>query len=111
MKATYQGYDATLEYEPLADAFKVLSHSTRIAILNLLIRHGSLKCGEIVEKIPRSQSTVSQHLQELFKEGFVEVKTRGPERIYKLNEKRLNKSIRKMETFIHQLANANSGNE
>ena len=44
---------------------KALSHPARVAIVKLLIQKQSCNCGDIVEELPLSQSTVSQHLKEL----------------------------------------------
>ncbi len=58
-------------YEPLAAACKALSHPARLAILQALAQRGSCICGEIVEFMPLSQATVSQHLKVLKDAGLV----------------------------------------
>lgn len=50
---------------------KALSHPARIAILKLLIRKQACICGDIVDELPLSQSTVSQHLKELKEAGLI----------------------------------------
>src|SRR5678815_4328812 len=50
---------------------KALSHPARIAILRLLIKKQACICGDIVEELPLSQSTVSQHLKELKEAGLI----------------------------------------
>src|SRR6188474_827790 len=50
---------------------KALAHPARIAILQLLIKKQSCICGDIVEELPLSQSTVSQHLKELKEAGLI----------------------------------------
>ena len=50
---------------------KALSHPARIAILKLLIKKQACICGDIVEVLPLSQSTVSQHLKELKEAGLI----------------------------------------
>jgi DNA-binding transcriptional ArsR family regulator len=50
---------------------KALAHPARIAILQLLIRRQACICGDIVEELPLSQSTVSQHLRELKAAGLI----------------------------------------
>lgn len=49
----------------IAKFAKALSHPARIAILKFLFKKQSCFCGDIVEELPLSQSTVSQHLKEL----------------------------------------------
>ncbi|MEX0635352.1 MAG: metalloregulator ArsR/SmtB family transcription factor [Ferruginibacter sp.] len=50
---------------------KALSHPARVAIVKLLILKQSCICGDIVEELPLSQSTVSQHLKELKAAGLI----------------------------------------
>lgn len=47
----------------LARIAKALAHPARIAILEVLIRKGTCLCGEVVDELPLSQATVSQHLK------------------------------------------------
>ena len=55
----------TLKDNRIANYAKALSHPARIAILKLLIQKQACICGDIVDELPLSQSTVSQHLKEL----------------------------------------------
>ena len=50
---------------------KALSHPARVAILKLLLKRKVCICGDIVEELPLSQSTVSQHLKELKSAGLI----------------------------------------
>ncbi len=50
---------------------KALSHPARIAILKLLVKKQACICGDIVDELPLSQSTVSQHLKELKEAGLI----------------------------------------
>jgi len=50
-----------------ADLFHALGHPARIAILQVLINKQSCICGDLVNELPLSQSTISQHLK-AFKE-------------------------------------------
>ncbi|MGB0929585.1 MAG: ArsR/SmtB family transcription factor [Chitinophagales bacterium] len=69
----------------LAALAKALSHPARIAILQLLISKKSCICGDIVEELPLSQSTVSQHLKELKKVGLIQGEIDGPRICYCVN--------------------------
>ncbi len=53
----------------LAEIAKALSHPARIKILKILNDLDSCMVGSIVDLLPLSQSTVSQHLKELMKKG------------------------------------------
>lgn len=55
----------------LARYAKALGHPARVAILRLLLQKQSCICGDIVEELPLSQSTVSQHLKELKDAGLI----------------------------------------
>jgi DNA-binding transcriptional ArsR family regulator len=50
---------------------KALSHPARVAILKLLLKRRACVCGDIVDELPLSQSTVSQHLKELKSAGLI----------------------------------------
>jgi DNA-binding transcriptional ArsR family regulator len=52
---------------------KALAHPARIAILQYLAKQQSCVCGDIVEELPLSQSTVSQHLKELKDAGLIKL--------------------------------------
>jgi len=75
----------------LAAIAKALGHPARIAILQFLIRTRSCVCGDIVDELPLSQSTVSQHLKELKKVGLIKGDIDGPSVCYCIDEKRWNK--------------------
>ena len=59
----------------LAVLAKALGHPARVAILQFLIKSKACVCGDIVDELPLSQSTVSQHLSEL-KKASVDKKCR-----------------------------------
>ncbi|MBI5726588.1 MAG: winged helix-turn-helix transcriptional regulator [Ignavibacteriales bacterium] len=69
----------------LADVAKSLSHPARIAILKLLTQLDNCMVGSIVEQLPLSQSTVSQHLKELKRVGLIEGEIDGPRVCYCVN--------------------------
>ena len=62
----------------IAEFAKALSSPARIAILRVLMEKETCMCGDIVEEIPLSQSTVSQHLKELKKAGIIKGEIEGP---------------------------------
>lgn len=69
----------------LANVAKALAHPARIAILRHLIDHPSCVCGDIVDALPLSQSTVSQHLAELKKVGLIKGEISPPKVCYCIN--------------------------
>ena len=56
----------------LAVLAKALGHPARIAILQFLIDKKACICSDIVDELPLSQSTVSQHLKELKNAGLIQ---------------------------------------
>jgi predicted transcriptional regulator len=66
---------------------KALAHPARIAILQMLLRREQCICGELVDELPLSQSTVSQHLSELKKIGLIKGTINGAKTCYCLDEK------------------------
>lgn len=66
---------------------KALSHPARVAILKLLIQKRACICGDIVEEMPLSQSTVSQHLKELKNAGLITGDIEGASVCYCIDEK------------------------
>ena len=75
---------STTENE-LAGYAKALSHPARIAILRELASRQVCVCGEIVDVLPLSQSTVSQHLKELLSAGLIQGTVDGPKSCYCIN--------------------------
>lgn len=68
-----------------ADIAKAIAHPARIAILRLLAARGTCICGEIVDGLPLSQSTVSQHLKALKEAGLIRGTIEGPRTCYCLD--------------------------
>ena len=66
---------------------KALSHPARVAILKFLIKQQSCICGDIVEELPLSQSTVSQHLKELKEAGLIKGDIEGASVCYCIDPK------------------------
>ena len=71
----------------MAQLAKALGHPARIAILEFLISKNDCICGDIVDELPLSQSTVSQHLKELKDAGLIKGEISGVKTCYCINEK------------------------
>ncbi len=71
----------------LAKYAKALAHPARVAILHLLARKQACVCGDIVDELPLSQSTVSQHLKELKEAGLIKGDIEGAKVCYCIDEK------------------------
>ena len=77
----------TNEQNRLADLFRAVAHPARIAILEYLLKVEGCVCGDIVHVIPLSQSTVSQHLNELKKVGLIKGEVEGVRVCYCIDQK------------------------
>jgi DNA-binding transcriptional ArsR family regulator len=77
----------TIKQNKIARYMKALGHPARIAILEVLIQKQACICGDIVEELPLSQSTVSQHLKELKEAGLIKGDIEGAKVCYCIDEK------------------------
>ncbi len=76
----------TVKDNRIAAYAKALAHPARVAILQLLVKKQACICGDIVEELPLSQSTVSQHLKELKNAGLIKGEIEGASICYCINE-------------------------
>lgn len=89
----------------LADVAKALSHPARIRILKILTEMNVCMCGDIVDLLPLSQSTVSQHLKELKRVGLIHGDIDGPKVCYCVNNKNLQKAKQELDLLFSQVCN------
>ena len=82
-----KSYEFSVKENRLAKYAKALAHPARVAILKLLAAKATCQCGDIVEELPLSQSTVSQHLKELKDSGLVTGDIEGAKVCYCIDEK------------------------
>ena len=66
------------------------SPPARVAILRLLIQRQACVCGDIVDELPLSQSTVSQHLKELKEAGLIKGDIEGAKVCYCIDDQEMN---------------------
>ncbi|MHB8337524.1 MAG: ArsR/SmtB family transcription factor [Ignavibacteriaceae bacterium] len=89
----------------LADIAKALSHPARIKILKILTLTNSCIVGNIVEQLPISQSTVSQHLKELKRVGLIDGEIDGPKICYCINDRTLSKAKKELGKLFSIICN------
>ena len=75
----------------IATLAKALGHPARIAIMEYLMKTHECICGDIVNELPLSQPTVSQHLKELKNAGLIKGSIEGNTICYCIDEKALDK--------------------
>jgi ArsR family transcriptional regulator len=74
-----------------ATLFKALGHPARVAILEYLLKVDDCICGDIVNELPLSQPTISQHLKELKNAGLIKGNIEGNAICYCIDEKAVSK--------------------
>lgn len=87
----------------LADIAKALGHPARIKILKILTEMNICMCGDIVELLPLSQSTVSQHLKELKRVGLIDGEIDGPKVCYCVNSKSISKAKSALDKLFNKI--------
>lgn len=70
----------------LATYAKAIGHPARVAILEYLLQNNSCICNDLVEVLPLSQSTISQHLKELKESGIIKGEIEGPKVCYCIDQ-------------------------
>lgn len=78
MNRSLENIEYKEDTEALAKFAKALSHPTRIAIIQYLENQSCCFTGDLVDVLPISQSTVSQHLKELKNAGLIQGELNPP---------------------------------
>jgi DNA-binding transcriptional ArsR family regulator len=76
----------TDQQNELAILAKALGHPARIAIIEYLLKVDSCICGDIVNELPLSQPTISQHLKELKNASLIKGNFEGASICYCIDE-------------------------
>ena len=97
----------TAKQNRLANIAKALGHPARIAILETLSQRSTCVCGDLVDELPLSQSTISQHLAELKKTGLITGTINGPSTCYCID----GKAWEEAKTIINQFMRASVSTE
>jgi DNA-binding transcriptional ArsR family regulator len=84
----------------LALLAKALAHPARIAIIDFLIKKETCICGDIVNELPLSQPTISQHLKELKDAGLIKGSIEGNSICYCIEPKTLSKLTHYLNQII-----------
>ena len=94
-----KSYEFSVKENRLARYGKALGHPARVAILKLLASKATCQCGDIVDELPLSQSTVSQHLKELKDAGLIKGSIDGAKVCYCIDKR----EWRSAQVWINQL--------
>lgn len=91
----------------LANQLKALAHPARIAIIEFLLKTDSCICGDIVNELPLSQATVSQHLRELKQAGLIKGNIEGNAICYCIDQEVFSKLTTEIVAFNDALIQKN----
>lgn len=94
----------------LAELAKAMAHPARIAILQYLAEQDACVCGAIVDALPLSQATVSQHLKVLKAAGLVQGNIDGPRVCYCIHPENLGRAQADFFTFFQATCKPGSCN-
>jgi len=78
---------------------KALGHPARIAIIEFILKADACICGDIVNELPLSQPTVSQHLKELKNAGLIKGNVEGNAICYCVDKK----NFEKIKSFFEHI--------
>lgn len=85
----------------IATLAKALGHPARVAIIEHLLKVNACICDDIVNQLPLSQPTVSQHLKELKNAGLIKGNIEGNAICYCINEI----VIEKLQVYFTNISN------
>jgi predicted transcriptional regulator len=66
---------------------KAFDHPARVAIIEYLLSNQTCICNDLVNVLPLSQSTITQHLKELKQIGIIKGEVEGPKVNYCIDDK------------------------
>jgi len=92
----------------LAVIAKALAHPARIQIIKFLAESGECMCGRIVDVLPLSQATVSQHLRTLKNAGLINGNIEGQRVCYCINENTFKLFESEINTFLKNITRNNT---
>ncbi len=94
-------FDADLQQ--IAEVARIFSHPARLAILRYLAKTQTCISGDISNEMPLSRTTISQHLQELKRAGFIHGEIDGVKVNYCLCGETLEKIKPMFENFFNEI--------
>jgi len=97
---TFDHGSVTLPLDAMARICKAMGHPIRMQIIEFLKAEKQCYCGQIVNRLPLAQSTVSQHLKSLKDAGVIIGEVEGPGICYCLNRSLLRQFKISLAKFI-----------
>lgn len=75
--------------EEAAAMLRLLGNEHRLLLLCLLIEHGELSVGQLLEQVELGQSALSQHLARLREDGLVTCRREAQSMLYRIDDPRV----------------------
>lgn len=72
-----------------AAMLRLLGNEQRLLLLCLLIEHGELSVGQLLEQVDLGQSALSQHLARLREDGLVACRREAQSMLYRIDDPRV----------------------
>lgn len=97
----------TSKQNQFANLAKAIGHPARVAIIEFLLKQESCICKDIVDELPLSQPTISQHLRELKRVGLIKGSIEGNTVCYCLDKKGFQELMNFSSAVIQKLDKPN----
>lgn len=97
----------TKRQNQIAKLTKAIGHPARVAIIDYLLKQESCICKDIVDELPLSQPTISQHLKELKNVGLIKGSIEGNTICYCLDKNGFEQLLNYSSGIIQKLDNPN----
>ncbi|RMG26854.1 MAG: transcriptional regulator [Armatimonadetes bacterium] len=81
--------EPNLDEQQMVRIAKALADPTRMAVLTAIAQAGELSCGEVAERFPVGQPTISHHLKVLADAGLVTARRSGQHAFFSLRPETL----------------------
>lgn len=83
-----------------ATLLRAVGNERRLLVLCLLIEHGELSVGGLLERIPLSQSALSQHLARMREEGLVAYRRESQTLYYRIADPDAQKLVAALKSIF-----------
>ncbi|BES86215.1 transcriptional regulator [Pectobacterium araliae] len=83
-----------------AALLRAIGNENRLLVLCLLIEHGEMSVGALLEHIPLSQSALSQHLAKMREEGLISYRRESQTLYYRIENQDVKIIIATLKTLF-----------
>ncbi|GKV94665.1 helix-turn-helix transcriptional regulator [Pectobacterium aroidearum] len=79
---------------------RAIGNENRLLVLCLLIEHGEMSVGALLENIPLSQSALSQHLAKMREEGLISYRRESQTLHYRIENQNVETIVATLKTIF-----------